>query len=73
MSHTHKHELAHALRSGQAAPAEPFHSEDRGDTRRLRARMKTAIRRQQRHNWVDPMISEDQASAKERQPRRPAF
>lgn len=73
MSHTHKHELAHALRNGQAAPGqEPFPRERwGGDTRRLRSRLKTKSRRMERHAWPNPMTVED-VSARERQPQRPA-
>lgn len=74
MSHTHKHELAHALRNGQAVDRqEPFRDERWGDGRRLRSRLKRKARRGERHAWLDPMQHEDRASARERQPQRPAF
>lgn len=73
MSHTHKHELAHAMRNGQPVRRqEPFHSERWGDARRLRSRMKVKTRRQERHAWANPFTHEE-VSARERQPQRPAF
>jgi hypothetical protein len=74
MSHTHKHELAHALRNGQPVDRhEPFRDERWGDGRHLRSRLKRQARREERHAWLNPLRHEEKASAHERQPRRPAF
>lgn len=73
MSHTHKHELAHAVRHGKPlSRQEPFLDERWGDARKVRSRLKRQARRLHRHDLSDPMFNEE-ASVRERAGRLPAF
>ena len=73
MSHTHKHDLAHAVRHGKPTRRhEPFADERWGDARKVRSRLKRQARRLQRHRLTDPLLDEE-ASVQERPPRVPVF
>lgn len=73
MSHTHKHDLANAVRHGRPTHQhEPFADERWGDARKVRSRLKRRARRLLRHRLTDPRINEE-ASAQERAPRVPVF